>query len=68
MGIERGRALGMPLAEFTEQAYAALASGEEEIIIGNLHGATPEDVQVFLGKKKLMFDNLSNALALHFQP
>lgn len=68
MGVERGRALGMPLAEFTEQAYAALASGKEEIIIGNLHGAAPEDVQVLVEKRKLMFDNLSNAMALHFQP
>ncbi|EHK39566.1 hypothetical protein TRIATDRAFT_48566 [Trichoderma atroviride IMI 206040] len=68
MGVERGRAVGMPLAEFTEQAYAALASGKEEIIIGNLHGAAAEDVQIFLEKRKLMFDNLSNAMALHFQP
>lgn len=68
MGIERGRAVGMPLAEFTEQAYAALTSGKEEIIIGSLHAAAPEDVEVFLGKRKLMFDNLSNAMALHFQP
>lgn len=68
MGVERGRALGMPLAEFTEQAYAALASGKEEIIVGSLHGASPEDIQVFLEKRKLMFDTMSNSLALHFQP
>jgi hypothetical protein len=68
MGIERGRALGMPLAEFTEEAYAALASGKEEIIVGNLHAANPEDIQVFLEKRKLIFDNLSNAMAAHFQP
>lgn len=68
MGVERGRAVGMPLADFTEQAYAALASGKEEIIIGNLHAASAEDVQIFLEKRKLMFDNLSSAMALHFQP
>ncbi|GFP56979.1 uncharacterized oxidoreductase DltE [Trichoderma asperellum] len=68
MGIERGRALGMPLADFTEQAYAALAAGKEEIIIGNLQGATPEDIELFLEKRKLLFDSLSSSLALHFQP
>ncbi|KAL7926100.1 hypothetical protein ACQKWADRAFT_281765 [Trichoderma austrokoningii] len=68
MGVERGRAIGMPLAEFTELAYAELASGKEEIVVGNLHAVTEEDVQVFLDQRKMMFDKLSNAMSLHFQP
>lgn len=68
MGTERGRALGMPLAEFTEQAYAGLASGKEEIVVGSLHAVTEENVQVLLDQRKMMFDKLSNAMSLHFQP
>lgn len=33
-GETAGRALGMPVGEFTEQAYTRLASGEEQVIIG----------------------------------
>ncbi|KAL9621041.1 MAG: hypothetical protein Q9160_004426 [Pyrenula sp. 1 TL-2023] len=36
MGETVGRALGMPLDQFTEQAYAALAREEEQIIIGSV--------------------------------
>ncbi|KAM0261880.1 hypothetical protein ACHAQJ_002083 [Trichoderma viride] len=68
MGIERGRALGMPLAEFTEKAYAELAAGKEEIIIGNLHGTSPEDTQEFLNKRQELFNSMSNSLAVHFKP
>jgi len=32
--IENGRSIGMPLAEFTDEAYAGLAKGEEQIAIG----------------------------------
>lgn len=67
MGIERGRAVGMPLDEFTEKAYAGLASGKEEVIIGTLAGASPEAAQEFLEKRNVLFNNLSNVIAAHFQ-
>jgi hypothetical protein len=68
MGVERGRALGMPLAEFTEKAYAELAAGKEDIIIGNLHGASPEDTQDFVKKRQDLFNSISDSLAVHFKP
>ena len=33
--IKDGRNLGMPLGQFTEEAYQALAGGKEEIPVGN---------------------------------
>lgn len=68
MGIERGRALGMPLDQFTEQAYAQLATDKEIIIIGNLHGSTTEATHEFLEKRDGLFNAISNAMAVHFQP
>lgn len=32
--IKNGRSFGMPLDEFTEQAYAGLAAGKEQVAIG----------------------------------
>ncbi|RFU81178.1 hypothetical protein TARUN_1024 [Trichoderma arundinaceum] len=68
MGVERGRSLGMPLDEFTEKAYAELAAGKEEVIIGHLHGGTPEATQKFLEQRSELFNTLSDSMALHFQP
>ncbi len=33
---EAGAKLGMPVDEFAEQAYTALARGEEEVVIGSV--------------------------------
>ncbi len=33
---EAGAKLGMPVDEFSEQAYTALARGEEEVVIGSV--------------------------------
>ncbi|KAL7949443.1 NAD(P)-binding protein [Trichoderma barbatum] len=68
MGVERGRALGMPVDEFTEKAYAELVAGKEEIVIGHLHGCTVEATQEFVGKRNELFNTLSSALAVHFEP
>lgn len=68
MGIERGRSLGMPVDEFTEKAYAGLASGKEEVIIGHLHGISAEATQELLEKRNELFNTLSSALAVHFHP
>ena len=34
MGVEKGRQLGMPLAEFTDQAWAGLINGDDEVFVG----------------------------------
>ncbi|KAL7933277.1 NAD(P)-binding protein [Trichoderma chlorosporum] len=68
MGIERGRALGMPIGEFTEKAYAELVTGKEEIVIGALVGSTAKAAQELLEKRNGLFNNLSSAMAAHFQP
>lgn len=68
MGLERGRALGMPLAEFTEKAYAGLVQGKEEIIIGQLAGCSEEDTHAFLARRAELFDAISKQLMVHFKP
>ncbi|KAL7814469.1 hypothetical protein V8C26DRAFT_403902 [Trichoderma gracile] len=68
MGLERGRAIGMPLAEFTEKAYAGLVEGKEQIIIGHLAGSSEEDTHAFLAKRAEMFDAISKQLMVHFKP
>jgi short-subunit dehydrogenase involved in D-alanine esterification of teichoic acids len=34
MGSEKGRSLGIPVQEFTKAAYAGLAEGKDQIIVG----------------------------------
>ncbi|PYH43105.1 oxidoreductase, short-chain dehydrogenase/reductase family [Aspergillus saccharolyticus JOP 1030-1] len=34
IGPERGRQMGMPLDEFTDQAWAGLSSGDDEVFVG----------------------------------
>lgn len=34
MGAEKFRQLGMPLAEFTDQAWAELINGDDEVFVG----------------------------------
>ena len=33
MGVEKGRQLGMPLEEFTDQAWAGLINGDDEVFV-----------------------------------
>ncbi|KAL6864055.1 hypothetical protein J3F83DRAFT_744436 [Trichoderma novae-zelandiae] len=68
MGVERGRALGMPLDEFTEKAYAGLVEGKEEILIGHINGSSVEDTHEFLAKRAKLFDAISKELTVHFTP
>lgn len=47
MGEERGRAMGMPVDAFTEQAYNGLASGKDEVSVGGMGiPGTPEATKV----------------------
>jgi hypothetical protein len=36
MGLEVGRNFGMPIEDFTEEAYDGLAAGKEQIFIGTI--------------------------------
>lgn len=36
MGAEKGRSMGMPLAEFTDEAWNGLSSGNDEVFVGFL--------------------------------
>ena len=41
MGEEKGRAFGMPVDQFTDEAVAELATGKQEILIGT--GPAPKE-------------------------
>ena len=66
MGAQLGRTLGMPLEEFTDQAYAQLAQNEEEIQVGMPGTATKEEYDQLLGARKTIFERLSNVLMARF--
>jgi len=67
MGAEKGRALGMPLRQFTEAAYAGLAEGKDEIVIGAV-GPPPfnEDMHrtfhEIVEKRRTLFSYLAKLL------
>ena len=70
MGEEKGRAMGMPVKQFTAEAYAELVSGNENVVIGALgpaHAGT-EMGQKFLAvieKRKEIFMWLANLMKSH---
>lgn len=58
MGEEAGRQLGMPLADFTEEAYQGLISGNDQVIVG---GIGP-DFQEIVQKRRGAFDFLTQMI------
>ncbi|KAJ3482514.1 hypothetical protein NLG97_g7547 [Lecanicillium saksenae] len=62
MGIESGRALGMPLADFIDQVYPQLERSEEHTSVGLLLGVSDEDYKSFVGTRQRMFDQFSNII------
>ncbi|PYI12716.1 short-chain dehydrogenase/oxidoreductase [Aspergillus sclerotiicarbonarius CBS 121057] len=57
MGEEAGRSFGMPVGEFTEQAYQGMTEGKDQIIIGSLG---PADVfNDIIDKRRAAFTNLA---------
>jgi len=68
MGVERGRALGMPVDEFTDQAYAQLADGRDEVSVGGIHGAKKGLLERLLDARNELFDDLSNGLLRLAEP
>ena len=65
MGPETGRAMGMPVAEFTEKAWAQLAAGNELVIVGSIG---PEEPFLEMVKQRTKtFENLSDMMLGHFE-
>ena len=60
MGEEQGRQIGMPLATFTDEAYKALASGKDQIVIGSIGPA--DTFNEIVDKRRLAFENLSKMM------
>ncbi|KAK4239142.1 hypothetical protein C8A03DRAFT_32823 [Achaetomium macrosporum] len=60
MGAERGRAIGMPLAEFVEQTWSQLAAGSEEVIVG-----ADEDYMKLVAHRQNRFEAMSDLLEKH---
>ena len=58
MGSEAGRKLGMPLDQFTNQAYDGLISGSDQIVIG---GIGP-NFQEIVDKRRGAFDLLTKMM------
>ncbi|KAK3308582.1 uncharacterized protein B0T15DRAFT_111509 [Chaetomium strumarium] len=61
MGTERGRAVGMPLAAFVEQAWSQLAAGSEQVTV-----AADEDYLKLLDHRRTRFEAMSDLMEKHF--
>ncbi|KAI7785796.1 hypothetical protein LA080_005913 [Diaporthe eres] len=67
MGEERGRALGMPLKDFTEVAFKELDKGEDLIVIGSIATEPRETYMELVDKRRNIFNKLSGAMLSHFE-
>ncbi|KAI9683494.1 MAG: hypothetical protein M1822_006034 [Bathelium mastoideum] len=60
LGEDKGRSMGMPLAEFTDQAYKGLTSGSDQVAVGAVGQADLyNDV---LNKRRTVFENLAKMM------
>lgn len=63
MGEEKGRALGMPLDAFTNEAHQGLLAGKDQIIVGSIG---PADIfNEIIDKRRTAFDNLAKMFRSH---
>ncbi len=60
MGEEAGRKLGMPLDQFTEEAYKELVGGKDQIIIGAV--GPKEAFNEIIDKRRAAFEGLTNVM------
>ncbi|KAF2810409.1 short-chain dehydrogenase/oxidoreductase [Mytilinidion resinicola] len=58
----RGREMGMPVADFTDAAFAGLASGNDEIFIGDLSVVSAERLGRIVNERRSAFNDLSKML------
>ncbi|KAL8821284.1 MAG: hypothetical protein Q9223_000657 [Gallowayella weberi] len=64
MGQEKGRALGMPLETFCDQAYDGLVKGQDQIIIGSV--GPQSDFLDIVNKRRGAFDFLAKMIRSHY--
>ena len=57
-----GSKLGMPIGPFTDQAYQALASGKDQIVIGTIAGVPVEQFNDMIDKRRTAFEGLAQIL------
>jgi hypothetical protein len=64
MGEEVGRAVGIPVDEFTEKAWAQLAAGSDHVIVGSFG---PEEKYLGMVKQRRdTFESLSDMILKNF--
>ncbi|KAL9602066.1 MAG: hypothetical protein Q9219_002062 [cf. Caloplaca sp. 3 TL-2023] len=63
MGEEKGRALGMPLEEFCDKAYAGLAEGSDQVVIGSI--GPREAFMDVVDKRRGAFEFLAKMMRSH---
>lgn len=63
MGEEKGRALGMPLVKFCDEAYDGLASGKDQVIIGSI-GPLEKFLDI-VDKRRGTFEFLAKMMRSH---
>jgi len=59
MGAEAGRKMGMPVEQFTEEAYRELVNEVENIVIGNVGGSSKEQFLEIAEKRQEAFERLT---------
>lgn len=62
----RGRAFGMPVNEFADQAFNALVNGDEQVSIGHIMATDPETFKSLVMVRKTIFDKLSDLIMSQF--
>ncbi|KAK7957725.1 oxidoreductase- short-chain dehydrogenase/reductase family [Apiospora saccharicola] len=67
MGVENGRALGMPVNEFTEIAYEELSKGDELVVVGSIATEPREAYMDLVERRRRIFDKLSGAMLSRFE-
>ncbi|KAJ8063698.1 hypothetical protein OCU04_007563 [Sclerotinia nivalis] len=55
-----GQTLGMPLEDFTAQAYTGLSSGEDTVFIGE--APTSEGISNIIAQRRVIFEGMSKAI------
>ncbi|KAI4187644.1 MAG: hypothetical protein L6R41_002669 [Letrouitia leprolyta] len=63
VGKERGRAMGMPLDQFCDQAYDGLAKGQDQVVIGSI--GPSENFMDVVNKRRGAFDFLAKMIRTH---
>lgn len=60
MGAEVGRKLGMPLDQFTDEAWKELCSGKQNIFVGTVGASSKEQFMEIVARREEAFDRLSS--------